>query len=276
LQSNPMKWLIAALLYGSGMRLIECLRLRIKDIDSTRFSITVHDGKGAKDRVVPFPPSLVAPLEQQIRRAKAIHDMDLAEGFGKVSLPFALERKYPNAAIEWKWQYLFPSFNRSKDPTSGQVKRHHLYDSIMQEALAVALYKCSIQKKVTCHTFRHSFATHSYENGTDIRTLQTLLGHSDIKTTVIYTHLAKERWRSFRNPCEELLASQATCFRREETEPSSLRGPSETPLTTKILKGSTQDPRLEKLSITSPNSSPKRLSDRARLIWRACREALSL
>lgn len=201
---HPVKWLIASLLYGTGMRLIECLRLRIKDIDFDQSSITIHDGKGQKDRVVPLPNSLVPSIKEQMKKAHAIWKRDISEGFGRASLPFALQKKYPKIDETWKWQYVFPSHNRSKDPESGDIKRHHMYDSYMQDAIAGAVERCNIQKHINCHAFRHSFATHLLESGTDIRTIQVLLGHSDLKTTMIYTHVAKERWKHLKNPLDEL------------------------------------------------------------------------
>jgi integron integrase len=183
--------LIAHLLYGCGLRLTETLNLRIKDIDFGQKIIAIRDAKGAKDRTVPLPKLLERPLHYQIERTKKIHQSDLKAGYGKASLPYALLRKYPNAGVSPLWQYVFPSTKLSRDPRSGEVKRHHLYDSIMEESLARAVKLAKIEKKVTCHTFRHSYATHLLESGKDIRTIQTLLGHSDVKTTMIYTHVAK-------------------------------------------------------------------------------------
>lgn len=197
--------LIGCLLYGTGMRLIECLRLRVKDLDFERNTITVRQAKGGKDRVVPLPQSLKAPLRSQLAKAKSIHELDLQQGFGKVSLPYALERKYPNANREWKWQYVFPSVKRSIDPRSGETRRHHLYDNIMQIAVARAVLAAGIQKKVSCHTFRHSFATHLLDSGTDIRTVQTLLGHNSVKTTMIYTHVTLEKGVGTQSPLDQLI-----------------------------------------------------------------------
>lgn len=204
LSRNSQKWLIASLLYGTGMRLIECLRLRVKDVDFEKNIITVRDAKGEKDRVVPLPRKLTPFLRTQLDRVKKIFEQDRNEGFGKVSLPYALDRKYPNAATQWTWQYVFPSYNRSIDPRSGLEKRHHLYDSYMQEAVAAAVQRAGVVKKVNCHTFRHSFATHLLEAGEDIRTIQTLLGHNQLKTTMIYTHVADERWLRLTSPFDSL------------------------------------------------------------------------
>jgi integron integrase len=183
--------LIAYLLYGCGLRLTEALSLRIKDIDFGQKIITIRDAKGGKDRTVPLPKLLEAPLAFQVERSKKIHDRDLKAGFGKASLPYALLRKYPNAGISPIWQYVFPSYKLSRDPRSGETKRHHLYDSTMENALRAAVKTAKIDKKVNCHTFRHSYATHLLESGKDIRTIQTLLGHNDVKTTMIYTHVAQ-------------------------------------------------------------------------------------
>jgi integron integrase len=195
---------IGCLLYGTGMRLTEALKLRVKDVDFERNLIIVRDAKGAKDRAVQFPQFLKEPLRKQLERAKAIHDYDLKEGFGRTTLPYALERKYPNANAEWKWQYVFPSYKRSTNPQTGKVGRWHLYPTIMQDSVSGAVKKAGIQKKVSCHTFRHSFATHLLDSGTDIRTVQVLLGHNDLKTTMIYTHVTAEKGVGTKSPLDVL------------------------------------------------------------------------
>ncbi|MCO6429516.1 MAG: integron integrase [Deltaproteobacteria bacterium] len=189
-QGSPQK-LIAHLLYGCGLRLTEALHLRVKDVDFGQGIVVVRSSKGGKDRVVPLPKLLEKPLLRQIQRTKEIHTGDLKAGYGKASLPYALATKYPNAGSSLAWQYLFPSYKLSVDPRSGETKRHHLYDSIMEGALSEAVRRCGINKKVSCHTFRHSYATHLLESGKNIREIQTLLGHSNVKTTMIYTHVAK-------------------------------------------------------------------------------------
>lgn len=195
---------IGRLLYGTGMRLTEALKLRVKDIDFDRNMILVRDAKGNKDRVVPLPQSLKIPLRQQLEKSRAIHDYDLKQGYGRTSLPFALEKKYPNASAEWRWQYVFPSTKRSKDPRTDRVGRHHLYNSIMEDAVRRATKAAGVSKRVTCHTFRHSFATHLLDSGTDIRTVQTLLGHNDLKTTMIYTHVTEEKGVGTKSPLDRL------------------------------------------------------------------------
>ena len=194
--------LMAKLLYGSGLRLMECLRLRVKDIDFSQYQIIVRDGKGQKDRVTMLPKSLIAPLQAHLQSVERLHQEDLARGFGSVYLPYALERKYPNADREWIWQYVFPSQRLSVDPRSGVVRRHHLDESGLQKAVRAAARAAGIPKKASCHTFRHSFATHLLENHYDIRTVQELLGHKDVKTTMIYTHVLNRGGLAVRSPLD--------------------------------------------------------------------------
>ncbi len=182
-------WLLASLLYGTGMRLMEALRLRIKDVDFGRNEITIRDGKGGKDRRTMLPRSLVEPLRREIERARLLHAMDLGEGFGATWLPHALARKYPNAAREIGWQYVFPAAQRSRDPRDGIERRHHFDDAVLSRALKKACRATDVAKPVSAHTLRHSFATHLLEAGYDIRTVQELLGHKDVATTQIYTHV---------------------------------------------------------------------------------------
>jgi integron integrase len=197
-------WLMGGLLYGAGLRQVECLSLRVKDIDFAYRQILVRDGKGAKDRVTMLPAVLLQPLQAHLGRVRLLHRRDLKEGFGAVFLPHALARKYPRAAREWGWQYVFPSANRSADPESGMVRRHHVHPDTLGRAVKRAAAAAGIVKPVSCHTLRHSFATHLLERGHDIRTVQELLGHSDVSTTMVYTHVMNKGARGVKSPLDRL------------------------------------------------------------------------
>lgn len=195
--------LMTKILYGSGLRLMECLRLRVKDIDFGNRQIIVREGKGEKDRFTILPDSLIDELQAHLQIARAIHEKDLKEGFGETSLPYALERKYRSASKEWQWQYVFPASARSIDPVSKREKRHHLDPGVLQKAIRKASLQAKIDKPVSPHTFRHSFATHLLQNGYDIRTVQELLGHKDVKTTMKYTHVLQRGASAVRSPLDD-------------------------------------------------------------------------
>ena len=198
------KRLMASLMYGAGLRLMECLRLRVQDIDFSRNQIIVRDGKGGRDRVTMLPESLKTPLQEHLKRVKAIHERDLADGWGRVLLPEALARKYPNAPMEWRWQWVFPQERRWKNTKSGEEGRHHVHETILQRAVKAAAVQAGLIKRVGCHTLGHSFATHLLEAGYDIRTIQELLGHKDVTTTMIYTHVLNKGGQGVRSPMDGL------------------------------------------------------------------------
>ena len=196
--------LVVKLLYGSGLRIMEAVRLRVQDIDYQLKQLTVRSGKGAKDRFTTFPASLIPPLEQHLARVRLIHEQDLTAGYGEVYLPYALARKYPEAGHAWGWQYVFPARTCSTDPRSGVVRRHHVDPSLINKAIKVATRKLGWTKRISAHTFRHSFATHLMERGTDIRTLQALLGHKNVSTTMIYTHVLQQGGQGVPSPLDDL------------------------------------------------------------------------
>ena len=194
--------LMACLLYGAGLRLMEYVRLRVKDIDFAYHQITVRDGKGAHDRVTMLPQSLEEALQRQLAKTKLLHEEDLATGCSPVYLPYAFTRKDPHAGTSWEWQYVFPASKRSIDPRSGQERRHHLSETVLQKAVQHAIRQTGLDKRGNCHTFRHSFATHLLEDGYDIRTVQELLGHKDVSTTMVYTHMLQRGGRGVRSPLD--------------------------------------------------------------------------
>ena len=194
--------IMGQLMYGSGLRLMECVRLRIKDLDFSNRQIIVREGKGDNDRITTFPDALLEPLRIHLRTVKALHDKDLHAGYGRVYLPNALAEKYTNADREFAWQYVFPAPERSTDPVTGQTRRHHIHETNLQKAVKQAAKSSKINKHITPHTFRHSFATHLLQNGYDIRTVQELLGHKDVKTTMIYTHVLQRGGLAVKSPLD--------------------------------------------------------------------------
>jgi len=208
-QMQGVKWLMASLLYGAGLRLRECLKLRVKDVDFGYRQILVRDGKGAKDRVTMLPQSVIDPLQAHLVRVQTLHEQDLAAGYGDVELPDALARKYPKAPYEWAWKFVFPSHRLSTDPRSGVIRRHHVYENYLIRGVKQAAFAARIAKHVSCHTLRHSFATHLLEAGHDIRTVQELLGHSDVSTTMIYTHVMNKGARGVKSPLDRLEQARA-------------------------------------------------------------------
>jgi len=209
------KWLMAQLLYGAGLRLMECLRLRVKDVDFQYRQITVREGKGGKDRFTILPEAVIAPLQHHLERVKALHEADLREGFGRVPLPYALDRKYPQAGREWSWQYVFASHKRSRDPLTGMIGRHHVSDSVLQKAVKGAIRAAGLTKAGSCHTFRHAFASHLLQAGYHIRTVQELMGHKDVTTTMIYTHVLQRGGRCVKSPADMKLHQHLAPERRE-------------------------------------------------------------
>jgi len=207
-QMRGRDWLMASLMYGTGLRLMECVQLRVQDLDFGYRQITVHNGKGAKDRFVPLPEALIPALQEQVRASERLLAADLAAGFGEVSMPEALVRKYPRAPFEIQWWYVFPASDRSRDPITGRIKRHHIDPSVVQKAMRSAVLGAGVRKRATPHTLRHCFATHLLEAGYDIRTVQELMGHKDVTTTQIYTHVLQRGGGAVRSPVDVLLGGR--------------------------------------------------------------------
>ena len=205
-----MRWLMASLLYGAGLRLRECLKLRVKDVDFGYRQILVRDAKGGKDRVTMLPAAVIAPRRTHLECVQRLHERDLAEGFGDVELPDAIARKYPKAPYEWGWKFVFPSHKRSVDPLTGVLPRQHVYENYLARAVKRAARASGITKHVSCHTLRHSFATHLLESGYDIRTVRELLGHADVSTTMIDTHVLNKGGRGVKSPLDHVEPPRAS------------------------------------------------------------------
>lgn len=253
--------LIAALLYGSGLRLLEACSLRVKDLDLDRRELLVRDGKGRKDRRTMLPVPLLQPLADQCQRVRELHADDLVDGLGSVAIPQALERKLPSASRELGWQWLFPSMRTHVDSETGEVRRHHLHETVVQRAFAAAVRRAGLTKRATCHTFRHSFATHLLERGQDIRTIQELLGHDDVSTTEIYTHVLNRGARAVASPLDDALgfslAGTAPSSPWNTPRPPAARSPDEPPHPAESPATSTTSPKPRRSRRHPPSTRPQ-------------------